>query len=495
MTASLFTACGSAGALPAPASQTDSANESVREDPEASEDASKKETDDTLKKESDKSVTTSSGADISGDTFVTSTPEKADHSETYAAYLKILQENKEAIDAYTWQNESYVNDRLTYGTVYPVALADVYGDEAPELIFMRGSGASNEGSYFAANLVVCTYEDSMVKTLYDETLDLQVAGGTNFCVFSGKDKCLYRYDGIGDEGWEFNYSCLTGLNGVMSVTDKLRQETYPDDSYESWIDTYYHNDSEISKDEYEEIKRSYYDNLDRILLSGDNDDEVLIRIAQKKGMEALTYDESVSELTALVGSALQNDASASSSEPSDAGNTGSKTDANAAYADIFRNMSDRSMYFASGAGGWGTELEIAEDGTFTGEYHDSDMGDTGDGYPNGSCYISDFTGKFVITDKIDDWTYRMKLEDISMKEPTWTERIEDGIRYIAAVPYGITGGEEFLLYLPGKPTSDLTEDGRRWYKMPRAINDDEMPDTLPCYGIYNVATGDGFFSG
>ena len=237
-------------------------------------------------------------------------------------------------------NESFANDKLTYGPVYPVALADVYGDEVPELIFMRGSSASNNDTYFVANLVVCTYEDSMVKTLYDEKLDLQVAGGTNFCVFTGKDKCLYRYDGIGDEGWEYNYSCLTGSNGIMSETDK-------------------------------------------ILLSGDNDDEVLIRIAQKNGMEALTYEEAVSELTALAGSALQNDTSVSSSGSSDSGTAGSTTSSNAAYADVFRNMSERSLYFASGAGGWDSELEGTEDGTFTGEYHDSEMGVTGDGFFSG----------------------------------------------------------------------------------------------------------------
>ncbi|MDO4804001.1 MAG: hypothetical protein Q4A32_04195 [Lachnospiraceae bacterium] len=300
MTAGLLFGCGSTESLPASDSRSDSFQESHKEDSVASEDSSQKETD-----ESDtKSVKT----DASSDTSASPAPEMSDYSEAYAAYLKVLQDNRDVIAAYAWQNESYENDRLTYGTVYPIALADVYGNEAPELIFMRGSGTSNDGHYFAANLVVCTCEDSMVKTLYDETLDVQVAGGTNFCVFRGKDGSLYRYDGIGDEGWDYNYSCLKESNGILSEADKIRQETYPDDSYENWIDTYYHNDTEISKEDYEKIKSSYYDNLDRILLSGDNDDEVLIRIAQKNGMEALTYDEAVSELTELAAGAVQNDA-------------------------------------------------------------------------------------------------------------------------------------------------------------------------------------------
>ena len=50
--------------------------------------------------------------------------------------------------------------------------------------------------------------------------------------------------------------------------------------------------------------------------------------------------------------------------------------------------------FASGAGAWLTELMLEQDGSFAGQYHDSEMGDLGDDYPNGSCYISTFSGRF-----------------------------------------------------------------------------------------------------
>ena len=40
--------------------------------------------------------------------------------------------------------------------------------------------------------------------------------------------------------------------------------------------------------------------------------------------------------------------------------------------------------FSSGAGGWSTELKVADDGTFTGAYHDSEMELTGENYPNGT---------------------------------------------------------------------------------------------------------------
>ena len=54
----------------------------------------------------------------------------------------------------------------------------------------------------------------------------------------------------------------------------------------------------------------------------------------------------------------------------------------------------KNFLFCSGAGGWSTGLKLNADGTFSGEYHDSNMGETGDGYPNGTMYECTFSGKF-----------------------------------------------------------------------------------------------------
>ncbi len=480
--AMVFSACGNTHQPSMPDGQKDTTEESSSE-AAAGTDYSSEEA-------ADESDLKSADSEQSGDTSVSSVSEKEDDTAVYAAYLKEIQDNKDVISAYTWQNESYDNDRLTYGTVYPIAMADVYGDGKPELIFMRASGTPSNGSYFEANLVVDTYEDSEIRTLYDERLDIQVAGGTNFCIFTGMDRSLYRYDGIGDEGWTFNYSRLNESDGALRETDRIKQNTYPDDTYENWTDTYFHNDSEISKDEYERIKKAYYDNLDRILLSGGNDDEVLFTYTERYGQVAMTYDEAVEKLTALSGVSLNKDDSSARTESAETAPAG-----NADYSDVFRNMSERSLYFSSGVGGWNTDLDIGEDGIFTGHYSDSDMGDTGDGYPNGTCYDCEFMGRFVITEKIDDYSYKMTMEEIAPENPNGMEWIDDGVRYIASEPYGLSGGKEFLLYLPGLPMSKLTDDGLGWYTRPRGIRDDELPDTLPCYGIYNTATGDAFYSG
>ena len=55
------------------------------------------------------------------------------------------------------------------------------------------------------------------------------------------------------------------------------------------------------------------------------------------------------------------------------------TDGGFTYADL----TGMEFYFSSGAGGWATVMTIDADGTFSGNFHDSDMGTTGEGYPYG----------------------------------------------------------------------------------------------------------------
>ena len=148
------------------------------------------------------------------------------------------------------------------------------------------------------------------------------------------------------------------------------------------------------------------------------------------------------------------------------------------------------FFFSSGAGGWMTEMEIHDDWSFAGEYHDSNMGETGEGYPDGSVYISTFLGFFSDPEEIN--SYSLKLEKISMaqKEKVGEEYIEDNIRYIGSDTYGMEGND-FILYLPGTPWSDLSEDCRMWIRM--ALNYTE-PDVLPegFYVLYNVEQDTAF---
>lgn len=153
------------------------------------------------------------------------------------------------------------------------------------------------------------------------------------------------------------------------------------------------------------------------------------------------------------------------------------------------------MLFASGAGAWGTTLTINLDGTFTGQFHDSNMGENGDGYPNGTVYYCNFSGRFGSMMKMNDYAYYMRLEELVYDTDIAREEIgtDEGLRYITAEPYGMAGGEEFIFYLPGTPVEILDESFLSWWPSAYLWRQGEL-NTLDGYGLYNVNTGDGFFS-
>lgn len=148
--------------------------------------------------------------------------------------------------------------------------------------------------------------------------------------------------------------------------------------------------------------------------------------------------------------------------------------------------------FLSGAGGWSTELVLNQDGSFTGQYHDSEMGDIGEDYPYGSIYVCSFAGEFVDFEKLSEYAYKMNLTNLTTENATGEEWIEEEIRYVASDPYGLEEGTEFILYLPDTPISEVPEEFLIWW--PYLFEHDADPfDTLSCYGILNVKMGYGFF--
>ncbi|MBR3267502.1 MAG: WG repeat-containing protein [Oscillospiraceae bacterium] len=146
--------------------------------------------------------------------------------------------------------------------------------------------------------------------------------------------------------------------------------------------------------------------------------------------------------------------------------------------------------FSSGVGGWGTEIAINEDGSFTGEYHDSELGMTGEGNPNGTVYICEFTGKFKNVRKIDEYTYSMELDHLNYDGSH--SYIKDGVEYIYSTPVGLEKADELMVYLPGKPMNSIPEDFKSWMFALRRTDSDVLPDNT--YGIFNVVEKTGFIS-
>lgn len=146
--------------------------------------------------------------------------------------------------------------------------------------------------------------------------------------------------------------------------------------------------------------------------------------------------------------------------------------------------------FCSGAGAWMTELTIQNDGSFAGQYHDSNMGEIGEGFPNGSVYYCNFRGKFSRPVQLDPYTYVMNLEVMEMEDEPGREYIDQGVRFEATTPYGLENAGRVFLYMPGKSLYGLSEDFVRW------IFFGEPQDHVPagCYVLHNENDETGFYT-
>lgn len=135
-------------------------------------------------------------------------------------------------------------------------------------------------------------------------------------------------------------------------------------------------------------------------------------------------------------------------------------------------------------------MVVHDDGTFEGEYSDTDMGDSGTPYPKGTRYLSRFTGTLSEPLRVNSYTYSVTLEQIELAREPDTEEIRDGVKYIYSDPYGLNDAETLLFYLPGAPVQELPEEYTNWVLGYGHAFDAE----LPFYGLYNSNAEQGFSS-
>lgn len=157
------------------------------------------------------------------------------------------------------------------------------------------------------------------------------------------------------------------------------------------------------------------------------------------------------------------------------------------------DMFPMELLFASGASSSGTTLTLKQDGSFEGQHFDHENM-AGEDYPNGMCYICDFSGRFEKIRQIDEYTYSMLLSEIVTEKEEGEEWIEDGVRYIASKPYGLEDGRKFLFYMPGSLIEELSEDCLS--SLPGSMSnkkDDTDSQMLSCCVLYNKRTRRGFF--
>lgn len=118
--------------------------------------------------------------------------------------------------------------------------------------------------------------------------------------------------------------------------------------------------------------------------------------------------------------------------------------------------------FSSGAGGWSTQLNLYEDGSFDGCFSDWNMGELTEDYLKGTCRTCTFSGVFSTPRRVTDYVYAVSVQRLNYPRDIGTEWIEDGTRYIQATPYGLDKTSEYYIYLPGCPYS-VFKDGQFSY--------------------------------
>jgi hypothetical protein len=155
----------------------------------------------------------------------------------------------------------------------------------------------------------------------------------------------------------------------------------------------------------------------------------------------------------------------------------------------FEDMASLSWSFSSGAGGWSTDMQILEDGSFIGTYHDSEMGEMGDGYPNGTIYICSFEGQMTILEQVDEYSWKIRVDSLTLDDEPGQETIDEDIRFVTSELYGLSEGDEMTVYLPGTPVDVFTDDMRMWAHL---FDVEEQPEAFEDWFMYSEANESGF---
>lgn len=156
---------------------------------------------------------------------------------------------------------------------------------------------------------------------------------------------------------------------------------------------------------------------------------------------------------------------------------------------FFARLEGVEWSFSSGAGGWSTDMRILADGSFSGEYHDSEMGESADEYPEGTVYCSSFTGQMSLAGAADGNPRQIRVDALKVDESQAAESIDDGIRYVFSAPCGISKGDVMLLYEPGTPADVLSEDMQLWAHL---ADTEEKLTELPDWFLMSQANDSGF---
>ena len=123
----------------------------------------------------------------------------SDYSKAYGTYLAHLEEKGEAISSYVWQyggqETEEVGEEAEHKEGKTVLLWDIFGDDTPELLYIKGSSGKEDGAVSQADLQVYSFTGGKLEPLCTmNSLDVFAGGGVNYTLFQIQgEKTLYLY--------------------------------------------------------------------------------------------------------------------------------------------------------------------------------------------------------------------------------------------------------------------------------------------------------------
>jgi hypothetical protein len=236
------------------------------------------------------------------------TPSPApDLTDVYRAYLEQLRSQQSQIDLYTWQKGYYEGktppeEKLTRSVV----VCDVWGDEIPELIYVRGDPQDGASAAFMSSLHILTWENGELRRLFGENWDNEVAGGFRYVLYTVRgDKTLRSWTSTGDESWTKSHiAFVDGPGGVLIRERRASYYTGPGkgpDGYKNPVNKYECEGRETSKEEYERYVAGLLDDIDAVLMYSAYVDDDLLSVISASGCSAMTSSEAISWLREQIG--------------------------------------------------------------------------------------------------------------------------------------------------------------------------------------------------
>lgn len=373
--------------------------------------------------------------------------------EINSKYKQILLDNQKTINKYDWQDgaSKYDNKKKT---MRPVALYDITGDKIPELFFMSAD------TDYASSLFIYTYKDNKVaKMTFDKAVqqygssrnailqDILVSAGTTYAVYTNKEKnrlIIYDSNGGVDASW-YNFTIYKIEKGALKLERKVvkRIDREIVNGKEKSKTTYKINEKAVNattgKKEFEKL----FKDIDKMIMystNRDNFSKLGFKFAKTQDMR-MTLAEAKKSLTTKK--------SVSPKKSSSSSNKNSNTQ------NVAKLLQNKKFFNTAGPRNI-VNMEVKKDLSFSGVNHAHHMDSK---VMLSYEYQSNFKGKFEIAEKIDDYTYNLKLVDFkiaNLKEipKEYRNNKDTKFEYVDEVT-GMKKGDKFKLYLPGRNKSDL----------------------------------------